>query len=486
MHKFWLCCLLLISCAPSAAVVAPKLTVPKQYTGIASPSGTRVADVSWREYMADKDLIGLIDAAVAGNLDLALAVTRVEFVRAAVTATSGLHLPQVSAVAIAGVTKSGAYTAEGAGNLATDITPGRRVPTVLPNFELALQASWEIDLWGRLRNERRAKLAEYVASIEGTRLAVTALIAEVAMAYYELVANDEAITVLSKAEARGSQALEVVRLQKDAGRTTELAVSHFEAELARVQSLQIAAKEQEHVLEHRIDTLLGRFPAPVARSAASLTQPSPIRLQLGVPSELLEQRPDIREATAQLAATKFDAAAARDAFFPALRLSAAVGTNAFRPDLLLSPRSVAFAAGGGLLAPLLNRAGLRGRLDAAKALQLQAIYSYQKTVIAAFVEVIDNVAAIEASAQLIETKMHETAALDQAAMAAGELFKAGKATYLDVLVAEQLALHARIEAIEIYKRRRFREIGLYRALGGGWQPVASASRPTTPATSRPN
>lgn len=471
MRSLALGCALLAACAPSAAVVAPSLSVPSRYSGVALTAGPRAAEVPWREYMGDKQLVALIDTAIAGNLDLAMSVARVELARAALTATSGLRLPRLDAVATAGISRAGAYTAEGAGNLATDITPGRRVPTVLPNFEIAAQAAWEVDLWGRLKHERSARLAEYLASVEGSRLAFTSLIAEVAMAYYELVANDEAVAVLADAENRSSQALDVVRLQKDAARTTQLAVSQFEAELARVRALRIAAKERIRVLEHSIDMLLGRFPAPVVRSAASLIQPSPIRVQLGIPAELLEQRPDIREATARLSATKFDAEAARAAFFPEFRLSASLGLNAFQPQLLFSPKSLAMSAGGGLLAPLLNRKGLTGRLDAANALQLQAIYSYQKTVIAAFAEVVDHVAAIETTAELIEVKKQENAALDQAAAAAAELFKAGKASYLDVLVAEQLALQARLEAIEIYKRRRFREIGLYRALGGGWQLV---------------
>lgn len=475
MQKGWMALIALVACAPSATVVAPKLAIPGQYATGGSADGTRVADISWREYMGDKHLVALIDMAIAGNLDLAMAISRVELARAAFTATSGLRFPHVDAFAGAGVTRAGEYTAEGAGNRSTDITAGRRVPTILPNFEVALQASWEIDLWGRLKNQRSARLAEFLASVEGSRLAFTSLIAEVAMAYYELVANDEAIAVLTDAEQRSSQALEVVRLQKETARTTQLAVSQFEAELARVRALLIVAKQRVRLAETSIATLLGRFPAPVARSTASLTQPSPIRVRLGVPAELVELRPDIREATARLSATKFDAEAARAAFFPGVRLSAALGLTAFQPNLLFSPKSLAFAAGGGILAPLLNRAGLRGQLDAAKALQLQAIYHYQKTVIAAFVEVVDHVAAIEAAADLIEVVSQENAALNQAAAAAGELFKAGKATYLDILVAEQLALRARLEAIEVYKQRRLREISLYRALGGGWQAAQQST-----------
>lgn len=478
-----------LGCAlPSAEVHVPELTLPDAYAGPAreggadspsdttpshtSPSDTKpsAAGRSWREYFADPPLLYLITSALKGNPDLLITLQRVEVARANVQRATGAVWPKVGLAAGAGVRRFGDYTMDGAGNAATEITPGERVPEHLPDLSVGLRSSWEIDVWGRLRNQRDAATASYLATLEGKNLLTTTLVAEVASAYFELVALDHQRAVLSQTVARQEQALAIVRLQKQVGRANELAVQQFEAQLASTQALEVAALEGIQVLENQLNLLLGRLPQPLARTDDAGLAPVGRDVSAGVPSELLRHRPDIRRAELEVQAAKFDVEAARAAFFPRLTISAGVGFQAFNPRYLFStPASVTYSAFAGLLAPLVNRSGIEADFAAAKAQQIQAMYEYQKAILTGFIEVANGLTAIERSARAVDFRRAQRAAAVGTVEAADALYRAGKATYFEVLIAQQNTLAAELELIEASKRQRLASVGLYRALGGGWQ-----------------
>jgi outer membrane protein TolC len=233
----------------------------------------------------------------------------------------------------AGISKFGRYTADGAGNAATDITPGRTVPTHLSDLGLGLQATWEIDAWGRLKSLRESALAQYLGSIEGTHLVVTQLISDLASAYFELVALDHSLDVLQQTVKRQQEALSVVHLQKLAGRANELAVQQFAAQLASTRALEQETARRIAEAENQINLLRGSYPQPVGRSKAATLSEVGATVRAGVPSSLLQNRPDIRQAELQVQAAKFDLKAARAAFFPSLSITAGAGFRAFDPKL---------------------------------------------------------------------------------------------------------------------------------------------------------
>jgi outer membrane protein, multidrug efflux system len=451
----------------------PEVKLPAAYDG--SASGPPIAAMNWKDYFADEHLNELITVALKGNFDILMALQRIEIARASIKQTSGALFPRVALGVGASGRKFGLYTMDGAGNATTDITPGRLVPVHLADFSIGVQASWEIDIWGKLRNLRGSARAQYLATVEGTNLVITNLVADVAIAYFELIAFDQTQKVLGKAIESQANMLELMQAQKEAGRTNELAVKQFEAQVASSKALLAESSLWSRQLENQINLLLGRVPQPITRSKERLFREGAATIAAGVPSDLLRNRPDIREAEHLVAASKFDVTAARAAFFPSLSLSAGVGFQAFDPRyLFITPESLVYSLAGGILAPLVNRSEIEAQFDTAKAMQVQALYNYQSVILRSFVEVANGLIALERSAEIVEQKELQKKALSQTVEAADALFRAGKASYLEVLVAQQNTLNAELELIERSKEWRIAEVNLYRALGGGWRDASGS------------
>lgn len=460
----------------ACASLSPNLQVkekllPERFD-LARDGGVSSARTPWRDYFEDPRLVALIDEGLRESPDVAMATQRIERTRAAVTLTTGALFPTVGATLSAGLMKPGLFTAEGAGNATTDITPGQTVPAHLPDFKLGLQASWEVDLWGKLRSQRSAAEAQVLGAVEQAHLVRTMLVAAIANTWFELQATDRVHEVLVQTIARQTEALEVVRLQKEGGRASELAVQQFEAQLAETRALEIEAKQEAVALEIALNTLVGRTPRTVERSGALSFEP-PAPVSAGLPSDLLLLRPDVRQAELSVQAARFEVAAARAAFFPSLNLSASVGLQAFNPEFLVRlPESLIYSLVGGLVAPLINRTGIEAAFQGATAAQLEAMYDYQKVVLTAFAEATTSLSALEASARLVAVKRQQRAAVERSVETADVLFRAGRATYLEVLLAQQSSLRAELELVAAWRRQRQASVTVYRALGGGWESTA--------------
>jgi outer membrane protein, multidrug efflux system len=466
----------LVACAPHVRPVAVREpALPARFEGAAP--GASIAAIDWRTYFEDEQLVALIGEAIGGNLDLRIALQRIELARARVRAASGVLLPEIAAFAGAGLARHGRYTPEGAGNAATDITPGRVTPNPVGELGLGLQASWEVDLWGRLRSLRGAARAQYLAGVEAANLVVTNLVGDIATAYVELLAADHVRAVLQQSIARQAEALEMIRAQKAAGRTNELAVQQFEAQLAGTRALDAKALRALRELEIQLNLLLGRTPRPIARDRQRLLRDVAATVAAGVPSDLLRHRPDVREAERQVQAAQLDLAAARAAFYPTLRITGEVGYRAFDPRYLVStPASVVASIAGGLVAPLVNRRAIEADLAIATATQREALLAYQRAIVTGFAEVAAGLAALEQAAQLVAEHRRKQLAVAGTVEAADALFRAGKATYLEVLLAQQNTLEAELELIEALRDQHVASVRLYRALGGGWRGVLEVRR----------
>lgn len=466
-----LCCLALVRCAAlSTEVTIPDKPLPLAFEADAGTSGPSVAQLSWREWFKDAQLEPLVEEALTNNQDLLVAMQRIELARAHVRRTTGALFPQVGLAVRGGVRKFGLYTMDGAGNATTEIRPGQIVPENLPDLYVGLEASWEVDLWGRLRNERRSALAQHLATVEETNGVLSTLVADVAGAYVDLLALDHVREVVRRTVERQTEAVEVMRLQMEAGRANQLAVQQFEAQLKGTRALDRALQQDAVEAENRLNVLLGRFPRSVPRDKARLFADVPAAPAAGLPSELLQYRPDIRRAEFEVQASQFDVLAARAAFFPSLNLSAGLGYQAFNPAFLLStPQSLVYSVLGGLVTPLVNWTGLQANFSGAKASQLQAMYEYQRTVVQGFTEVVNALSNVRNSEELLALRKARKEDLEQSVETATVLFRAGKASYLEVLVAQQSTLEAELDLIDAWRRRRVANIAVYKALGGGWR-----------------
>jgi NodT family efflux transporter outer membrane factor (OMF) lipoprotein len=459
---------LLVSCAPRAVKEPPPLSLPAAFGD--SATGPTAASIDWRTFFADDNLNNLVTEALSHNFDVQIALQRIELARAGVLQSTGTRLPQLSLVAQAGVQKFGRYTMDGAGNATTEITPGRLIPQHLPDLFIGVQASWEADIWSRLRHLRGGARARYLASLEGTHAVTTNLVAEVAVRYFELLALDETQRVLAETLARQTQALEVMRIEKQAGRTNELAIQQFEAQLADVSTLSAQTIERTRATEGELDLLLGRTPRAIPRTPTLLYREAPVTLATGVPGDLLRNRPDVRAAELAVQATRFDVAAARAAFMPRLQMTAGAGFEAFNPRFLLeTPESIVYNVVGGLIAPLVNRRGIEAAFHAATATQLTAMYTYQSVVLRSFIEVSTGLTQMQQRAAVVTQRKRKREALANAVDTADALFRAGKASYLEVLLAQQKTLDAELDLITALRDQHIAGVRLYKALGGGWR-----------------
>lgn len=429
-----------------------------------------VSTINWREYFEDPQLIQLIDTAVSNNLDLQIALQRIETARSSIKLANSALLPKVDLDIGGGIRKFGLYTMDGAGNAETTFPTGQTIPENLPDMYVGLLSTWEIDVWGKLHDQRRSAVAGYLSSIEGTNFVISSLVADVAIHYSALLALDNKLDVIQQTILNQEQALEVIKLQKEAGRANELAVQQFYAQHLNMQALEKEVLQQIIETENRLNFLLGRFPQPIERSKDVFFKTSLHALSEGVPSELLENRPDIRAAEFDINASKFDLLVAKKSFYPSVNITASFGFQAFDPEFLFTtPASIAYSVFGRLIAPLVNLKALEAKFNSAKASQISAMYNYQKTILNAHVEVANELANIKNLRQINVLKKEQSEALKQAVYISKELYKSARATYLEVLIAQQSALQSNIELIDAAKQQRIAKIRLYKALGGGWR-----------------
>lgn len=264
-------------------------------------------------------------------------------------------------------------------------------------------------------------------------------------------------------------ALVLVKLQKEALMATELGVKQFEAQLLNLRSLRLAIIQQIAVTENNINFLAGRYPQKIERDTAYAINQFSAQLKTGIPSTLLQNRPDIRQAEFELMASKADVQSAKAAFYPSLNITAGLGLQAFQSNLLLNATSIAYNALGNLAAPVINRSVIKAEFNFANAVQVEAMYNYQKTIVNGYIEVYNEMLQIKNLQQIFDLKTQEVNALTEAIRASSLLFRANRANYIDILFAQQNALQAKLDLVETQKNQMLSAINMYKALGGGWR-----------------
>lgn len=458
---------LMNACAPALEIQEAQLNLPEEY--LQPSDSVNGADLQWTVFHDDPYLKALIDSALSKNQELRIVQQEIAIARSEVLARKGEYMPSVNLGLGGGVEKTARYTPLGANEATTDIEPGKEMPDPVPDLMLGAFANWEVDIWRKLRNAKEAAAKRYLGSQEGRNFLVTALVAEIATEYYDLLALDNQIALIQQNIALQSDALEVVKLQKQSGRVTELAVRRFEAQLLRTRSLEYELRQEMVEKENRINFLLGRYPQPIARDSRDFLEQVPKVVATGVPAQLLAHRPDVRQAEYELAAAKLDVRSARAQFYPSLDIRAGLGLQAFNAAYLLrTPESMMYNMTGDLVAPLVNRRALKAQYATASARQLQAVVNYEQTVLNAYIEVYNQVNRVDNLHQSYELLSQEVDALTRAIEISNELFRSARADYMEVLMTQRDALEERMELIETKKAQMQAMVRMYRALGGGW------------------
>lgn len=461
-------CILFISCKVPALLQQPTLKpVPASFNNSQDTANTAI--IQWRSFFDDKYLSNLIDTALKNNQELLTTLQEIEIAKNDVRVRQGKLLPAVITGGGAGVEKVGLYTSQGAGDASADITPGKRVPEWLTDQRIGVYTNWEADIWKKLRNEKEAAVTRYLATIEGKNFVITNLVAEIANLYYELLALDNQLEIIRQTIKLQNNALEVVKVQKQAARVTELAVKKFEAEVLGSQSMEYDILQKIKERENEINFLLGRYPQAIERNRTAFLSLVSKQVQTGIPSQLLKNRPDIKQAELELTAAQLDVKVARAAFYPSFEISSSLGFNAFKPDLLVKfPESLIFSLAGDLAGPLINKNAIKAEFSSANARQLEALYNYEKIILNAYIEVSTGLSNISNLEKSYSIKSKQVDALTRSVEISNDLFKSDRADYFEVLMTQRDALDSKLELIDT-KLHQFNAVtNIYRALGGGW------------------
>lgn len=460
--------LLLYGCkTPQTVTQKPLLPMPASFDK--SIDTVSAAAMNWKQYFKDENLVSIIDTALKNNWDVQIAIQRIQQSQSNVLLSKGALKPFVNSVVASGIRRFGEYTMDGAGNKTTEIYNGKIIPDHLPDFLVGLQTTWEVDLWGKLKNKKKEAVSRFLASTEGRNIVITNLIAEIATAYYELTGLNLSLRIIDETIVLQDSALVLVKLQKEALMATELGVKQFEAQLLNLRSLRLAIIQQIAVTENNINFLAGRYPQKIERDTAYAINQFSAQLKTGIPSTLLQNRPDIRQAEFELMASKADVQSAKAAFYPSLNITAGLGLQAFQSNLLLNATSIAYNALGNLAAPVINRSVIKAEFNFANAVQVEAMYNYQKTIVNGYIEVYNEMLQIKNLQQIFDLKTQEVNALTEAIRASSLLFRANRANYIDILFAQQNALQAKLDLVETQKNQMLSAINMYKALGGGWR-----------------
>jgi NodT family efflux transporter outer membrane factor (OMF) lipoprotein len=438
---------------------------PTDFQGEESPENS--AQLGIQEFYEDPLLTSLIEKALVDNRELKVLNEEVQIAGNEVLARSGAYLPFISVAAGTGLNRVSRFTLEGAGLQVDPYLPGKFFTNPFGNYGAGVNLTWQLDIYRQLRNSRDAAGQRYVVAAERRNYFVTTLVANIAENFYRLMALDKRLENLDEIIRLQTRSLEIAKARKEATRGTELGVLRFQAELQRNYSEKLIINQSIIENENRINFLTNRYPQRVERMSADFYDLKIHPLSVGLPSQLLQNRPDIRQAERELIASGLDVKVARVNFFPQLVLSGGVALQSFILTHFFEPQAVVGNILGGLVGPLVNKRAIRAQYLTANARQLQSVYNYQRVILNAFTEVINRVNLVENYSKSIEIKKQQLKSLEAAVQFADDLFQYARIEYLDVLIAQRDLRDARVVLIDTKAEQLAAIVNTYQALGGG-------------------
>ena len=460
---FALAGVLLGGCALGPDYERPELPLPQQYRGQLEAGATSIGDADWRSVYTEPALRLLIETALDANLDLRIAATRVEQAAAQLGSARLRQLPGVNADGSISRAQPSEY-ARSAGQ-----------PRIGETASLGLNLSWELDFWGRLRRLSEAARADWLATEYGVRATRVSLIANVAGAYYSLCALDERISAARRGVQSRESFLGLTRAQFQRGVISGLDVASAEAQLAAaLASIEDLTRQYEQT-ENALAVLLAQDPQPLPRGTCA----APVGAPAGLPSTLIERRPDLLQAEQALVAANARVGAAKAALFPTLSLTGAFGALSTEVSELLTGPAENWSVGVGLLQPLLDADRNAYQVDLARARKREALLQYERTVRTAFREVADALVAQRRNAEVLKAQQAQVDALQRAEDIAEARYRAGYSSYFDVINADRELFAAEQARAQAWLGAQLAIVDLYRALGGGWDasPAVEGASP---------
>lgn len=450
--------LTLQSCFVAQDYVRPELSETEALyrTDNLSTDSVSIADISWKNLFTDKHLQSYIEEGLTNNMDVRIAIQQMEAAQAYAKQGKAGYLPTLNG--------SAKYTHQ---ENSENSQFGTAFPS-LDSYELAANLSWEADIWGKIRSNKRATQAGYLQSIAGHQLVKTQLISSIANTYYNLLALDAQLEVTKQTIKTRESGVETIKALKEAGQVTQVAVDQNIAQYNSAKGLQVDIETAIFKTENTLSILLGKPAQRFERSRLDI-QKMDQNVVLGVPATLLRNRPDVMAAEYGLIKNFELTNVAKSSLYPSLTLNASGGLQSLELDKLFNSSSLFATLIGGLTQPILNKRALKTQKEVAIANQETALLNFKKTLLVAGNEVSNALFSLESEIKKYEFRKKEVEALRTAEANSEELLKSGYANYLDLLTARQSALNAELNIIDSKLQQLVSIVDLYEALGGGWK-----------------
>ena len=440
------------SCKIGKRYARPELNLPDRIEAYTDTTDTAsVENIPWESLYADETLKDLIKKALDNNKDMKIAAAKVKEMIAAKRISFANMLPEVGANIYAQKER---------------LNYGGDDPKPDPEFGAKLTLSWELDLWGNLRWANEATIASYMQTVEGQRALRLTIIAEVAANYYQLCALDQELSIVQQTLDARREGVRLAKLRYEGGLTSETAYNQAQVELARTETLIPSLERQIKIKESDLSMLLGEYTDDIPRGLSLSDQHLPDALPIGLPSSLLERRPDMRQAEFKLRAANAQVGVAQTDLFPKIRLTSNYG---FESDELSSIlKSPAGFIAGSLLQPIFAMGKNKAKVKAAKARYEQEVYSYEKSVLGAFKEVNNAIVTVRKVKEIRASRMNLEASASKYLELAQLQYINGVISYMDVLDAQRGLLDAQIGLNNAVLDELLSVVYLYKALGGGF------------------
>ena len=460
MHGLALAALsmLLISCAVGPDYSRPDIPTSDAFRMAEEGKDLQsLANVPWWELYKDQELQKLIRIAIEENKDLKRAVATVEEYQARALVAKTDFAPQMSATVNAptfGNTKNFQF---------------RGFPNVF-NYYIQGNLAWELDIWGRIRRSNEAALGDLLAREENRRALILQIVGGVAQAYFDLRQFDMQLEIAIRTLRAWEESVKISQARLRQGLINKLDVDQFEAERENAAARIAELKRQKVQKENELSVLLGRNPGQIARGQSLTEQVMPPVVPAGLPSELLQRRPDIVQAEQQLVAATARIGQAKADRFPKLSITGILGVASPQLSKLIANDTYFGVAGAGLTGPLFNAQILGFQQEVAEAQARQAIAQYEQAILVAFREVEDALVAVTTAREQTAAQEKQVNALQSALHLANLRYKGGLANYLDVLIAQRNLFDAELSLAATRRLHLVSVVQLYKALGGGWLP----------------
>lgn len=445
----------------------PEVPVPDAWREVGAGEQESIANTPWWELFQDKELVGLIQSALADNKDLKIAVERIEEARALYGFTKADLYPKVDAAASAG---AAGVSRNGIPSLPSGVDTSNSL------YAVSGRLFWEVDFFGRVRRATEAQLAQMYATEQSRSAVVLALVADVARAYVELRELDRRVEISQRTLESRIAYVSLVRDRFEGGVTSELDVHQAESERYRTESILHDYEGQLKQKENELSSLLGHNPGAIARGRTLEELVPPPTVPAGLPSALLERRPDVREAEEVLASATARIGEAKALLYPSIALTGAYGFESTELGKLFESPSQAWSIGANILQPIFNAGQNQRRVEVTESQQRQALYAYERSVLLAFREVEDSLVGVRQSRLRLGSESERVIAERKVLDLAEIRYRGGVAAYLEVLDAQRSLFDAEISETGARRDEFVALIQLYKALGGGW-PEASEKPP---------